>query len=1835
MQMLLAENILFVERVRVLLVCLVVVYYGWWLAGFCTELIVHDADAGIAEFASMIAPMNLDGVLVLNYMMSFEHIGSRWWSMVFVAPWAEEVMRNYFWGNCILICYEFIPKMFVWVENPDAHTGISISMLFHLYEYVAQVIGWYIGEDPMVNCASRMIAHYIFNFVMAYNRAPEWSFASAAGMTKAKTSLEKTKRFDAVVWKTNNLTKRRYKVEKKVETRDEVYYNQSMHYVTMKEYNAEIGKIDGVSKISKAQRSALRKLSEGLSNELRREDPAVPHFARPPPSWLGSMIAKRRKISIGGKTCTNLVVGTDSNLSTESVTTETYVNEMFAMPRWGLPDVNIKADDAQFEELMRVIGDISKKGVDLNFKTGLDRVFAPSEAPVGGGPHVSGGIFGFDTNAIIDFLDISPDLSGLAKAILYIVGLSKLKHKVNNQSVTLLCTLAQTGVLYRVFTKFEIYNALDKLMTALSTPTTEEAVTEMSAGDLVSLINGVFLAYFSADAASASSLAELGSKLGKAKTSMTGVQFGLKTVSDYVTYVLNLLLGDENDALVNGDPQMVKCRDMMAQAVRYIKIEGAAAKGMKTLSECKSKLEDYRTTLMKDDKNPNRTVLLSLITEMLRKISVLSDQYDLVAGEGTLSKRIAIFTFQGESRIGKSLCARDFCTEAVSHANRTDPSTWASIMQTPALFVTEVKQGQKYLDLTACTKVIYIDDADVFRKSPGSPMDECSSLIFQCGTDSRPIVDGASIEAKGTKVCAEVIVRCTNVSGEPLKNQAKVEFMYPEAMKNRTEEYHYLAFVCDEYCQDARVTARFRKLDKTKIEGFDRKHSHLRFVKWDQYENVALGPVMNYDQMCQVLRDAMDKREEEFEQRARGYYDSNVERFKRINPDWVPPPFVPPSEQRRALREKYAVTEAAFSTISRGVLSDYEEGTEEWFKDADVHFKQYFNVQADSLASSLIDWAKTAAVGIWGYRRQILGAVTLLASYRVAVFAFESIMGSLTQSGAPKPVRKRSVSSKDGMWSRRDAKSEFTPWAHYNEVGCIGAPTIDVANKLLHNMFKMYVEIPHEDGDITSVPLAYGFQTGKIAFFPSHYMPMIDAYFEEYPKAFLKFSFDSGKSYCVPQSEITNDALFQGTRANSDDDIMSIYIASAPNKKSVVANMMTDAEIAELIRMTRLRVVLGEAFYSHEQKMVYRNLSMVGAVTSTAPKIARDKLEDGSTGENTYTVSRSISTEKVITTNGNCGSLYFTDSKFIGVHVNASPSSSVGLLLAKGDVELHLAYHARNSSGSTVCEEPPVTRAVGEEHFTESQRRNVIGIVDCPITRMTCRTHPSPLAECAKDIGIKGEYEIMDLGLASQQKCIDGRPTHIAPINIERFDAVVAHKLGNICAAMALNGEPNLGKLQVHEVVDGLPDEEITGMSRSSSMGYMGCRPDRFGLPKGITKAQYFGPPLGCRSSKHYPELVSRVESLIESLGQGSVDYEKHPELFVVALPKDEFRKVGKDTRVIYCYTPVLNVVINMYFLRAVTAFKKAGLHTNVAYINPHTQAWELFCHLTGVPQDGPHQAIDLDYSAWDTQLHPVAYAKALRMLAGFNNYQGKDLVVVESLISILTGPVVLVAVNAREAAVMKMHAGLASGSPVTSVGNSLTNDLLLGYGVSCTGDHMDQVTSAELSRIDEIRAVTHGDDLVVVPSQALIDDGFCFSSLAAHMSKLGLRPQPITKDGKIVEYKPLVAESVEDTSCIEFLCRNLVRVDGQLRLANKNETNAKQLLFRSEGYNKLDKREKEARWNEYFVEVSLRGKDYYDKVRASVYPCLFREGLSPICGTGYNICLLHKDGIIDTMLWI
>lgn len=215
-------------------------------------------------------------------------------------------------------------------------------------------------------------------------------------------------------------------------------------------------------------------------------------------------------------------------------------------------------------------------------------------------------------------------------------------------------------------------------------------------------------------------------------------------------------------------------------------------------------------------------------------------------------------------------------------------------------------------------------------------------------------------------------------------------------------------------------------------------------------------------------------------------------------------------------------------------------------------------------------------------------------------------------------------------------------------------------------------------------------------------------------------------------------------------------------------------------------------------------------------------------------------------------------------------------------------------------------------------------------------------------------------------------------------------------------------------------------------------------------------------------------------------------------------------------------------------------------------------------------------------------------------------------------------------------------------MGNGAANDLLINYSVTCLHkSHLEPVQVEDIEMMKHLGLAVHGDDCAVFPSDYLLLKGFSYTSIAQASLDMGMKPQPISKDGVIKEFKLLVDapgvsyssgmvdKSLVSDEPIEFLCRTFYKSRSGLVLANKHETNVKQLLYESQQFLSLTDDEKCARWNQFFVEVAMREKDYYNKFKRLMVPYLLKQGLLPECGESFDVCKLHSANVVENLFWV
>lgn len=1563
----------------------------------------------------------------------------------------------------------------------------------------------------------------------------------------------------------------------------------------------------------------------------------------------------------------------------------------------------LKMDEEQFASIQGLLN----KGIDININTGLNKVFDSlpdtKDWQAWGGPHL---------DKVVSLFALTDDLAGVVKAILMLVGLSMLKDKTESTVLRTLMTFGQVGVVYHVFKLPSLQLAFDDLIGSLTSmvmgrsaaPTLllGNQVQALAVSDVLAGISGCIFAYLTGKSVGVSGdIDSFLSKTDSIRKKMQGAEFCLKTVSDFIVGCLEYIMGSEDSGIasriMDGDMTLRKIREEIDLAFAVMAGDGISGEAMKRMSDVAKELKDYHHLLLKPNcKVANKSDIIRVIEALLKQVTPLAAMYDSsgLSNADVAFKPVSVALF-GASRIGKSRLMPQIIDSQLAYMYKDNVEMLRRIQKNKENYVKWLKIDAKYLNLSSCPVVLAMDDYKIGRVAVGQELHESESLIFQLHSNRTAEVDGAFV--KETKVHAKLVVYGTNVMGPTLINQLKTQYNVPDAPLNRAREAAWLVWVTDEFSvkgEDGELLPRrYRGLDKTKITtDHDPTFKHLRVSKFDPETEICSGPDFTVKEFLKELHKQYDRHVEEHSDLSKKYFDAFTDEIREYFPDYVPDEYVPPDERAELLRKKYRLTvdasksvferfQAWFKTVKEyffgtgsiteltvhqgttGVPLTYDPmskyvklGGKMYPSTSYALFEAYFQqIEVKSWWQTckdiLVQSVKSIGCAIYGYRYQIVGALGLLAAWKCGLSLYDYLFttGVVVQSGtvvsnvSAKAVRAKMRAIGKTVAEQAAAKAVAMRLATYTQGSTMDNTTIDVIKSCLSNCAQMVLI-----GDTHTVDLAYCVQSGRLLFVPRHYADRIASFFELNPAGFCELRYSNGRSLRLTASDMDLTKTVCGTTNDSEDDIMSFYIRDV-TKSDLRGRFMTRKEF-ERCAAAPFDVVYGSS--KHDGKNMTFNQLIVCRAAVGFNRVCDENDEHGNTNpEPQYRASRAVVTSKVVGAFGECGSMYATSSKILGIHVSGNNVSSICLHFSQDDYDAHVKVHQEEYGHKLIYEKPPNMLPVSEVEIDGTRTQCVVGTVAARLPAIRARTMATAMYAdvMESDIKPKYEYEPMSVSIKDTQKAMLGRPLAKPAVNKERLEAVIAHrhrqmsKFANIAANDVL-----VRVLPIKEVVDG--NEHLPAMSRSTSMGIMGCMSHEwFGLPKGITKSTYLGETGKCESSAFYGDIESRVARVLSSFKMGHINYEDR-ELFVMAMPKDEHRKVGKNTRCVYAYSVVLNIIILMYMGEALYFYKLLGFATNIIYANPFEDGPKLYSHLTSVEQKSPVKvATDLDFSQWDILLNSTFYRAALEMVMySATKYTDEDRRVLECLYQIIVAPYVLFPESFTSAYVVKFEAGLASGSPVTSVGNGAANDLLINYSVTCLGkSHLTPLDINDTKKIDMLAICVHGDDCGAVPSDSLIDEGFCYTSLAQASIDLGMKPQPISKDGVIKEFKVLVddpgvvytggkvpAELVSDEP-VEFLCRTFYNSPSGIVLANKHETNAKQLLYESQQFRDMSHEDKNARWNQFFVEVSMRGRAYYERFRRVLVPHLLKQGLFPECGNNYDVCKLHTARVVEDLAWV
>jgi len=1537
----------------------------------------------------------------------------------------------------------------------------------------------------------------------------------------------------------------------------------------------------------------------------------------------------------------------------------------------------IKIDDAQFADLKQIL----EKGVDINLTTCLDKLVGSSSASVDWS-----NLMPSQLENIASLFSITDDLSGVVKAILIIVGISMLKGKTDGTIQKGLLTFAQIGVVYYVFKLPSLQVAFDKLVGSLAdlidTNKTKTVTQALSTSDVLTSIGACIFTYLMGKTASNStSLDTFLIGMDNVKRKMNGAEFCLKTVSEYIVKVFEYIVGTPdsgiNARILDGDPTLRMIRDEIDAAFALMSGDGVSGQAMKHMSDIHKKLKDFQTVYLRPDcKLANKHDMLKVIEALLKQVSPLASMYDAsgLSNADCAFRPVAVYLY-GASRIGKSRVMPEIIDAMLCHIHKDSPKDLIRVLTNKQAFVKWLKIDAKYLNLSSCPTVLAMDDYKIGRVVPGQALSETESLIFQLGSNRTVEVDGAFV--KETKVNAKFVILGTNSFGPTLVNQLKASYNVIQAPLNRLKEGSYLTWVTDEFAEaeDINVPKRFRGLDKSKVSTeHDRTFKHLRFTKFDPETEETSGPDFTLEEFIQEQIRIYNAHTFEHVDLSRKYYDAMVERIKALHPDIEIPEYVAPDARGDELRAKFNLTVDAQESILTK-FSEYLESAKTYvFGESNEYLEpKPDNIQAgikyvllsgkyyvrDSYAALeawfsnkyitttlhlikevFMDCAREFGSLIYGYRYQITAVLGLLGAWKLGLVLYDSLFpmslaiqsGTVVTSASAKAVREkmRAIGVKVAAEAAKVAQAKY---ATVTQGSTMDNTTIDIMKSCLDNI----AEINMVSEDVV-VKMAYCVHSGRLVFMPRHYADKIAAFFETNPRGFAELRYANGRCLRLGSDDFQFDQVVCGTSNNAEDDIMSIFTKDVV-KSDLSHRLMTNREFLKL-SMSAFDVLYGSSY--HDGKTTsFRNLLVCRAA------VQHNRVCDEDEGGE-FSCSNAVVTSKVVAAFGECGSLYAASSKILGFHVAGNNRESLCLHFSKEDYDAHVRAHI-DLGHKIIYEKKPLMRPVDEVEIDGTKTQCAVGVLDARLVQIKPRTMKSPFHDpvMMSDMPPKYEYCPMGVSISDTQKAMLGRPLIKEVVNKSRLSLVVAARKREMAKHVSvLADECPLGLMTIKEAIDG--NDRIPPMSRSTSMGIMGSMSKPwFNLPNGITKLQYFGETGKVEESKYWRDIQDRVNRILDQFRQGIIDY-SNKELFVMAMPKDEHRKVGKNTRCVYAYSPILNIIVRMYYGNSVYFHRVLGFKTNIIYANPYEEGPKLYSHLTGTGQSSDVKiATDLDFAMWDILLNSTFYREGLELVHWNNGLSDEDSLVAECIRQVIVSPYVLFPKSPTEAYVVPFEAGLASGSEVTSIGNGATNDLLIAYSATCIGkSHLDEVELSDLDNINQLAVAVHGDDCVMVPSDELLRKGFSYTTIARACLELGMKPQPISKDGVIKEFKLLcdspavyrggiIDPELVSNEPVEFLCRTFYLSQSGIVMANKHETNVKQLLYDSQQFRSLTDPEKIARWNQFFVEVAMRGRSYYNKFQRLMVPILLKQGLAPECAESYDVCKLHTARVVENLFWV
>lgn len=357
-------------------------------------------------------------------------------------------------------------------------------------------------------------------------------------------------------------------------------------------------------------------------------------------------------------------------------------------------------------------------------------------------------------------------------------------------------------------------------------------------------------------------------------------------------------------------------------------------------------------------------------------------------------------------------------------------------------------------------------------------------------------------------------------------------------------------------------------------------------------------------------------------------------------------------------------------------------------------------------------------------------------------------------------------------------------------------------------------------------------------------------------------------------------------------------------------------------------------------------------------------------------------------------------------------------------------------------------------------------------------------------------------------------------------------------------------------------------------------------------------------------QLRSEVLTIVEKASKGIRSLHIYTDCL-----KDETRPIDKaragKTRLISAAPLPYVIAVRMYFLAFSRWMMLNRVHNGVAVgVNPYSRDWDAMVHK--LKQKGKNMLAG-DFSAWDSTMFSEVGQHIVNMINEWYDDGPVNATIREVLFMEMYS-----SVHLFRDVLYAWHKGMPSGNPLTSLLNSIYNNLVVRACYMFLHQSLDSIEGFD----QNVYICAYGDDNVISVSDA-VKDVFNMESLTHTFAEIGMTYTDDNKDGETTRFRTIGE--------ITFLKRSFVYNERFNKwLAPLDYTSLEHQLYYCRDMDRVVEIVQQS-YSMLLTELSLHGKEVFDKTVKIVAPIIKEhyEFVAPSTDSEY-----YLEGSLRAEFW-